>query len=179
MKDHRNPFLLQASEHIEADLTFVRLFGPGTLELLKAEQAISTKIFFSAPGGGKTSLLRLFTPGPLLELHRHRDVSDCKELFERMKGLGAVDDYGPRVLGVFLSCDRGYVNLGDIGLDVVKQTRLLFALLDARIILAALRHALALKRANSDDQYARLQFKRPAVAVDFPGLEFPCNGEQL
>lgn len=158
MKDHRNPFLLQASEHIEADLTFVRLFGPGTLELLKAEHSITTKIFFSAPGGGKTSLLRLFTPGPLLELHRHRDVADCKELFEKMSGLGVVGHDGPRLLGVFLSCDRGYVNLGDIGLDVVKQTRLLFALLDARIILATLRHALALKKVLTEEQYSRLEF---------------------
>ncbi len=179
MKDHRNPFLLQASEHIEADLAFVRLFGPGVLELLKVEQAISTKIFFSAPGGGKTSLLRLFTPGPLLELHRHRDVADCKELFEKMKGLRAISDDGPRVLGVSLSCDRGYVNLGDIGLDPVKQSRLLFALLDARILLATIRHALALKRIRPDDPCARLEFKRPQAPIDFPGLELPCTGEQL
>jgi hypothetical protein len=180
MKDHRNPFLLQASEHIEADLTFVRLFGPGTLDLLKAEHSITTKIFFSAPGGGKTSLLRLFTPGPLLELHRHRDVADCKELFEKMKGLKVVDDDGPRVLGISLSCDRGYVNLGDIGLDAVKQSRLLFALLDARILLAAIRHALALKRVRpEEDQCGRLQFKRPASRLDLPGLELPCTGEEL
>jgi hypothetical protein len=179
MKDHRNPFLLQASEHIEADQAFVRLFGPGVLDMLKVEQAISTKIFFSAPGGGKTSLLRLFTPGPLLELHRHREVVDCKELFEKMKGLRAVGDDGPRVLGVSLSCDRGYVNLGDIGLDVVKQSRLLFALLDARILLATIRHALALKRVRSDDQCARLVFKRPDTPVELPGLDLPCTGEQL
>ncbi len=179
MRDHRNPFLLQASEHIETDLTFLRLFGPGTLDMLKMDQALTTKIFFSAPGGGKTSLLRLFTPGPLLELHRHRNVEDCKELFEKMKGLLALDDDGPRVLGVALSCDRGYANLGDIGLDAVKQSRLLFALLDARILLATVRYTLALKRLGPDDDCERLKFLRPPTPLDLPGLELPCNGEEL
>jgi hypothetical protein len=179
MRGHRNPFLLQASEHIEADLTFVRLFGPGTLDMLKIDQALSTKIFFSAPGGGKTSLLRLFTPGPLLELHRHRDVADCKELFEKMRGLLAVDENGPRLLGITLSCDRGYVNLGDIGLDTVKQSRLLFALLDARILLAAIRHALALKHLSPDGDCSRLKFLCPAAPVELLGLELPCTGEEL
>jgi len=179
MKDLRNPFLLRASEHIEADATFVRLYGPGALELIKATQPLATRIFLSASGGGKTSLLRLFTPGPLLELHKHRDVEHYSDLYETMNGLGVVNENGPRLLGIPVSCDRGYVNLADIGLDAAKQTRLLFALLDARLILAALRHAMALKRLKPDEPLNRFELLAPAVPVEIPGLTLPCRGDVL
>jgi hypothetical protein len=179
MNETRNPFLLRSSEHIESDATFVRFFGPGAIELLNESELLSTRVFFSAAGGGKTSLMRLFQPGPQLELHRHQTVEGYKELFDRMKSLGIMGDDGPRLLGVRLSCDRGYVNLVDIGLDVARQSRLLFALLDARLILAGLRDVLILKRLRQEEDLVHLQIKPPAEAVALPGLSLPCNGSQL
>lgn len=176
MNETRNPFLLRSSEHIESDGTFVRSFGPGILELLKSEDALSTRFFLSAAGGGKTTLMRLFEPGPLLELTRNQSTEGYKDLFVRMRSLGAVSEDGPQVLGVRLSCNRGYVTLADVGLDSARQTRLFFALLDARILLAAFREIAVLKRLRSDDELSRITIEPPVASINVPGLTFPCDG---
>jgi hypothetical protein len=179
MREPRNPFRLRASENIEVDATFVRLFAPGVLDLLKGDERLSTRIIRSAAGGGKTSLLRLFTPGPLLQLHAHRTQEEYMDLFERMKDLGAVSDEGPRLLGILLSCDKNYVALADMDLDGGRQRRLLLALLDARLILAMLREALALRRLDIQENLDRLTVTRANGATHFNELTLPCSGQDV
>ena len=179
MKEQRNPFLLRTSENIDTDPSFVRFFGPGTLELLPENQPLVTRVFFSAPGGGKTSLMRLFTPGPLLELHKNRDVEGYDDLYEKMKAFGVMGDDGPRLLGVPLPISLGYASLADIGLDAAKQIRLFYALLDARLILSTLRHAQILRRVKPDSPLARFTLLPPGNAIDLPGLSLPCTGDVL
>jgi hypothetical protein len=179
MREPRNPFRLRASENIEVDATFVRLFAPGVLDLLKGDERLSTRIIRSAAGGGKTSLLRLFTPGPLLQLHAHRAQDEYVDLFERMKDLEAVSDEGPRLLGILLSCDKNYVALADMDLEPGRQLRLLLALLDARLILAMLREALALRRLDLQEHLGRLTISQIATTTDFNGLPLPCSGQAI
>jgi hypothetical protein len=102
------------------------------------------QLFRSAPGGGKTSLLRLFTPSVLSTLYAQRRVEDLKELWGRMTELGVVDEDGPRLLGVYLSCARNYATLDDIELELARKDRVLFGLLNARVALGCLRTALQL-----------------------------------
>jgi hypothetical protein len=179
MREPRNPFRLRASENIEVDATFVRLFAPGVLDLLKGDERLSTRIIRSAAGGGKTSLLRLFTAGPLLQLHAHRAQPEYVDLFERMKDLEAVSDEGPRLLGVLLSCDKNYVALADMDLDTPRQQRLLLALLDARLILAILREALALRRLDIQEHLSRLTITQTSNATELNGLALPCSGQAI
>lgn len=179
MREPRNPFRLRASENIEVDATFVRLFGPGVLDMLKGEDDLATRIIRSAAGGGKTSLLRLFTPGPLLQLHAHRAQEEYVDLFEKMKALGAVSDEAPRLLGIVLSGDKNYAALSDMELDASRQQRLLLALLDARLILAMLREALALHRLDIQEHLDRLTLAPTGNAVDFNGIVLPCSGSIL
>jgi hypothetical protein len=179
MREPRNPFRLRSSENIEVDATFVRLFAPGVLDLLKGDERLSTRIIRSAAGGGKTSLLRLFTPGPLLQLHAHRAQEEYVDLFGRMQDLGAVSDDGPRLLGILLSCDRNYVALADMDLERAREQRLLLALLDARLILAVLREALALRRLDIQENLNRLTVTSPNGSEDFNGLELPCSGKAI
>jgi len=61
-----------------------------------------------------------------------------------MKELEALDDNGPRVLGVMLTCGPGYAMLQDLEVEQARNDRLFFGLLTARIILAVLRGAIAL-----------------------------------
>lgn len=179
MREPRNPFRLRASENIEVDATFVRLFAPGVLDLLSGDERLSTRIIRSAAGGGKTSLLRLFTPGPLLQLHAHRAQEEYVDLFDRMQDLGAVSDDGPRLLGILLSCDKNYVALADMDLEGGREQRLLLALLDARLILAVLREALALRRLDVHENLDRLIVTAANGSIDFNGLELPCSGEAI
>ena len=58
MREPRNPFRLRASESIESDATFLRLFGPGMLDLLPAENLWDKpQVFRSAPGGGQDFII--------------------------------------------------------------------------------------------------------------------------
>ena len=127
MSNPRNPFLLRASEQIASDATFLKLFGPGALEVLPQQGLFDgLHILQSAPGGGKTSLLRLFTPNCLVTLHAYRAQEDYKELYQRLKALDALDESGPKVLGVMLSCAQKYAALEDMLLDELRKERLFF-----------------------------------------------------
>ena len=158
MREPRNPFRLRASEAIESDTTFLKLFGPGMLDLLPEGTQLWDKlqIFRSAPGAGKSSLLRLFTPSVLLTLHAFRRSEDLKELYQRMSEMGVVDEDGPRLLGVFHSCARNYATLEELEFDSARKERLLFGLLNARVTLATLRSALALYKLDYPSDLARI-----------------------
>src|SRR5438067_13452967 len=127
MKDPRNPFRLRRAESIDTDANFLGLFEPGILEVFPEQGwAESVHVFRSAAGGGKTSLLRLFTPGALLALHSRRTEENVRELHQRLMEMGAVGEGGPRLLGVLLLCGRNYAMLQDLGLDQPRKTRLFF-----------------------------------------------------
>ena len=147
MREPRNPFRLRAAEAIENDVTFLKLFGPGMLDLIADGANLWDKpqLIRSAPGAGKTSLLRLFTPAALVNLHAFKGSDDLKELYQRMANLGAIDENGPQLLGVFLSCARNYGILEDLEFDTVRKHRLLFGLFNARIVIATLRASLLLR----------------------------------
>jgi hypothetical protein len=79
MRESRNPFRLRAAENIDTDLSFLRLFGPGMLDMLGDADLWSRPLIIrSAAGGGKTTLLRLLTPQVLLSLHENRGLDETK-----------------------------------------------------------------------------------------------------
>src|SRR4051812_3603961 len=180
MREPRNPFRLRASESIESDATFLRLFGPGMLDLLPVENLWDKpQLFRSAPGGGKTSLLRLFTPSALLTLHSRRTEENVRELHQRMMELGAVGEGGPRLLGVLLLCGRNYALLQDLDLDQPRKNRLFFGLLNARIVLAPLRSTLALRGLAFPGDLPRLRVTTVPDLPLLPDLKLPCDGAEL
>ena len=181
MREPRNPFRLRASEAIESDVTFLKLFGPGMLDLLPSGPHVWDKpqIFRSAPGAGKTSLLRLFTPTVLLSLHAFRANDDLKELYQRMQALGVVDENAPRLLGVFHSCARNYATLEDLEFEPARKERLLFGLLNARIILATLRSALVLHRLDYPADLKRITVSADTVRELGPAFTAGATGEDL
>ena len=163
MREPRNPFRLRAAEQIESDLSFLRLFGPGTLEMLGAEEIWDRpQILRSAAGGGKTSLLKLLTPHILLALHLNRANDDVKELYQRLSEYGIVVESGPKALGVFLQCNRNYATLDDLDFDATRKTHLFVSLMNARVVLAALRAALALSGLRFPTELSRITLKEDA-----------------
>jgi hypothetical protein len=180
MKELRNPFRLRQSESIDTDAAFLALFEPGILELLPSEGwSRSVHLFRSAAGGGKTSLLRLFTPSALLELHAGRSRDSLKELHQKLTDLGALGEDGPRLLGVLLLCGRNYAMLQELDLDQARKDRLFLGLLNARIALAALRGALALKRLDHPRDLERVRVEAVPEQSPVPGLRLPCDGAAL
>jgi hypothetical protein len=180
MRDPRNPFRLRRAESIDRDAAFLSLFEPGILEVLPSDRwCHGVHIFRSAAGGGKTTLLRLFTPGALLALHAGRADERLKELYQRLQELGAINESGPLVLGVMLLCGRNYSLLQDLDLEQARKDRLFFGLLNARVVLAALRSALALKQLEYPKDLASLRVEAVPDLPPVPGVALPCTGQGL
>lgn len=180
MREPRNPFRLRRAESIDNEASFLTLFEPGILEVMPTDGFWETvHILRSAAGGGKTSLIRLFTPSTLLTLCAKRSDDRVKELYQRAKELGAVDDAGPKVLAVMLMCGPGYSMLQDLDMDQGRKDRLFFGLLNARIILAVLRGALTLKGLDYPSELDRVQIAPPSDETGIVGLTFPCSGAAL
>lgn len=182
MSEGRNPFTMRASEHIESSATFLRLFGPGVLDLLQKNDVWDrVQIFRSAPGGGKTSLFRLFTPQCLLTLYDARATTEeYKDLYRRLKDLDVISEQdGPKILGVLLSGAANYAALEDLNFEKGQRDRLFFSLLNSRMVLALLRSALEFKKLNYPEDLNRLQIHKPEGA-DMPlTIPIPCSGREL
>ncbi len=180
MREPRNPFRLRRSESIDTDATFLSLFEPGILEIVPLETPWeSVHILRSAAGGGKTSLIRLFTPSALLALSLQQANSRVRELHQRMKELGALSDAGPRVLGVMLMCGPGYSMLQDLDVEQSRRDRLFFGLLNARIVLAVLRGAVELKQLPFPEGLNSLSIFLPNKPPSLQHMSSSCTGMEL
>ncbi len=136
----RNPFRLRAAQRSVSDEQFVKLFGAGAFDLLNELNDPWGGLVFlrSAPGGGKTSFLRLLTPRPLKLASLLHDDKECRPTYDALKERGAIDDSGPQILGVMAAFTTEYQDLEDI--DVAGG--MFRALLNARIVIATVRAVL-------------------------------------
>jgi hypothetical protein len=165
-----NPFLERMSERKTSDQEFVRLFSPNVLEHL-AEDAFlgGVHIFRSPPGGGKTTLLRAFTPPALRAFLNARRVEGMSDTCERLLASGVLDEQeGPQLLGVLLSCASGYADLPP-GASAAQEG-LFRALLDCRIVLRALRSVVSLLGFSSIEQAVELQLSYDASGSDLKSI---------
>lgn len=134
-----NPFLERMSERTTSDQEFVRLFSPKILERLD-ENVLdgALHIFRSPPGGGKTTLLRAFTPTALRAFWNARKSPEMSESHHGLVARGVLDEAeGPQLLGVLLSCASGYADLPP-GASATQEG-LFRALFDCRVVLRTLR----------------------------------------
>ena len=120
---YRNPFALRASEKIATDDTFVRLFSPDSLKGIEKECELWKQVvcFQAPPGGGKTTLLRLFSPRVLKNIMRYKTDSNRKEIFRRLKSIGVCDDVSIKKCAVYLLMNRDFMSVED-GEDKNKYT---------------------------------------------------------
>ena len=181
MRALRNPFRLRRAENIDTDEAFLLLFEPGILEIVPKETLWDTvHVIRSAAGGGKSSLIRMFTPSSLNALARRgRNDEKTRELFQRMKEFGAIDESGPSALGVVLTCSQGYSMLQDLDIEQSRKDRFFYGLLNSRVILAVLRGALEFKGLNFPEDLYRISITTSKSAPPWQGLTFPCDGQKL
>lgn len=141
------------------DEQFVRLFAAGALDLLSdADDPWSGVVFLrSAPGGGKTTLLRLLTPGPLRKVFRMQDDPDIRPTRDALIKAGAVTADGPAILGAMIAFTNEYRDLDEIGDSGARSTGVFRALVNARIVLATLRAALERSERSYPDDVGQIQ----------------------
>jgi hypothetical protein len=164
-----NPFLERMSERT-SDQEFVRLFSPKILERL-AEDSFegAVHIFRSPPGGGKTTLLRAFTPTALRAFWNARRIPEMSESYQRLLAWGILNEQnGPQVLGVILSCASGYADLPP-GTSIVQEG-LFRALLDCRVVLRTLRNLATLLSFSSTEQLSQVRLDYKPLETDLKSI---------
>ena len=178
MNDPENPFTMRASEQIDNDSTFLRLFGDSFLEVLTPEFFLSkTHVFFSAPGAGKTTLFRIFTPNALLNIHTNRIHEQFSDLFRKLRELKVISNEKPEFLGIYLRCTNSFVDLDELEFKPVIKNRLFFSLFATRVIVTALRGILELTRSDIK-ALDKIIFKSVPPSLKFDSLS-ELNGKVL
>jgi hypothetical protein len=173
-----NPYLERMSERT-SDQEFVRLFSPRILERL-ADDAFdgAVHIFRSPPGGGKTTLLRAFTPTALKAFWNARSVKEIDESYQRLLLRHVfAPQTGPQLLGVFLSCASGYADLPPGA--ATAQEGLFRALLNCRIVLRALRSLSLLAIPPADQVLDRIELAYEESATDLRNIPSLLNAGEL
>lgn len=171
-----NPFLERMSERT-SDQEFVRLFSPKILDRLH-EDAFNgaVHLFTSPPGGGKTTLLRAFTPTALRAFWNARAGQD--EAYQRLLGRQVLHESdGPQLLGVLLSCASGYADLPP-GASMT-QAGLFRALLDCRVVLRALRSLSSLLGYGSTDQLVDVRLEYDELGRDLKSIPVAESAVEL
>ena len=143
MRSYSNPFRVPHSERLREDKTFLRNFAVAMLDVLPSDPWETPIIIRSPQGGGKTSLLRIFTAESIGTVADEPDEHPA--LAAKLSDLEALDKTGPRHLGVLLNLERDYRDLADIDAPEEVSQRLFFKLLDSRIMVAIIRAALELR----------------------------------
>jgi hypothetical protein len=173
-----NPYLERMSERT-SDQEFVRLFSPRIIERLPDDAFDgAVHIFRSPPGGGKTTLLRAFTPAALKAFWNARSVDEIDESYQRLLARGVFDrQNGPQLLGVFLSCASGYADLPPGAAAV--QDGLFRALLNCRIVLRSLRNLSLLANPQADQILNDISVVYDESAKDLQGIPLFTNAGEL
>lgn len=140
----RNPFFYRAADartgNMAEERNFVGLFGVSALNLLTEKiQHIweLPLLLISAPGGGKSSLMRIFSPSALRFVHETAHIGkERKNLADHLTRLGALKNGRPYVLGVWLRLSDEYRGFDEFERE--NRHGLFCAMLNSRIILSAL-----------------------------------------
>jgi hypothetical protein len=177
----RNPFVMRNSEKIESSVEFIRLYDINILDALSQkynEGKLWDNLVYvhSSPGGGKSSLLRVFEPLTLRALKGNR--SNYKQFFTRLEQLDVLTADKVKLLGVSLQCTRNYEMLEELDVSNAHKVRYFFSLLNARIIIATLRSLSQLTNVPFPEGLDKIIYTYKGESNYFL-QEIPTNGKEL
>lgn len=156
-----NPFYTRASDNIDSEEKFIKLFSPEILSIFK-ENPIwnAVNVLRSSPGGGKTTLLKMFTPKVLSSIQANKTYDDhYRELFNALTELEVFNEKGDiQVAAALTSFTNQYTTLEYLNLTETKKIRLFCSLLNTRIILSVLKAICLVKKISYPKDLKRLSF---------------------
>lgn len=156
-----NPFYTRASDNIDSEEKFIKLFSPEILAIFK-EHPIwhAVNVLRSSPGGGKTTLLKMFTPKMLSSIKAAKTHDDhSKELFNALTELGVFNERGDvQVAAALTSFTNQYTTLEYLNLTDTQKIRLFCSLLNTRIILSVLKSISSIKDLSYPQNLKRISF---------------------
>lgn len=159
-----NPFRTRHSEAAARDAhLFTSTFGPEILSVIPPPPFNQFYVIRSAPGAGKTSMMKALTPTILYHVHENR--TRLSSLHSFLEDYGVIDDIGPVIMGVLENLQVGYSGFADLAIPDELRTRLLFRLIDSRIMQGCVRAALTLSGGSSESDPARVEIRPQDAAV--------------
>lgn len=178
-----NPFFSRPSETIGADDKFIQLFSPDVLEIFDEKRPIwdIVNIIRSSPGGGKTTLLRLFTPDILLKIKsKHKEEQNLLDIYKKLKALGIYDDKDhPLLIGTHIPFTNEYSTLEYLNIEDGVKTHLFFSLLNTRIILSVLYSLCKIKDIAFPDDLHMLTINQNPAMTGYNPLRNISNGKDI
>jgi len=108
-------------------------------QIIERKQPTSL-ILWGPPGSGKTTLARLFEFPTLVTLLRHRGLATYRELCAAVAECEAITGEHPKVVGCRLSMETDYRDFWEFPYSEGLKLGLMTALIQARSVLAWLRH---------------------------------------
>lgn len=130
----QNTFLIRQTEKLESESSFINILCPQLIGFVEESFFDKTIFINSSPGGGKTTLLKTFSPEVLWELKENREKETYKDSFKLLNGLGVIDEKQVRLLSINVSCARENYSLIDDLYDNGKAVQVFFELLSLRIL---------------------------------------------
>lgn len=185
MSKLRNPFKMRASEKIDSDANFLRLFSPLALDSLveKYEQSNlwDTVLYIrSSPGAGKTTLLRVFEPECLKILVNAKNSNIYKEIFSILEKIEVLSQKKPRLLATIVQCNRSFELLEELNINEVQKKRLFFSLLNVRIIISTLRNSCALLNLRFPEELHKIEISNFSEKITYNSSDLEINnGREL
>lgn len=155
----RNPFKASFAEAIDSSAAFVSLFEKQAIDVeyddgitkspfISEELFHKTVLFSSTNGGGKSTILHLFSPDVLLNITRAQGT--YPECFGFLRNLGVIENDRINTLGVIISCVSDYASIESIYNSNISE-QVFYVLLSIRIIKETLKSILILKELGTSD----------------------------
>lgn len=168
MRIDKNPFVTRASEYIEMEEKFIQLFSAEILQLFSKDYELWTKVnvIRSSPGGGKTTLLKLFTPKILQALISNKNHNDhVKNIFEQLKAREVFDKYDRiNVIGTYISFNSSFTTFEYLPFPAGQQLRTFFSLVNIRAILSFFKSFCVTKELIYPEDLKRVTFENTTIA---------------
>lgn len=178
-----NPFFSRPSESIGADDKFIQLFSPDVLDVFDPKKPLwdIVNIIRSSPGGGKTTLLKLFTPDILLRIkNKQKDEQHLIEIYKKLKALGIYDDRdNPLLVATHIPFTNEYVTLEYLNLNEAAKNHLFFSLLNTRIILSILYSLCKIKDLDFPEDLSRITVNQNPAMTGYNPLRNINNGKAI
>lgn len=170
-------------EQLGQNSTFHFMFGYQMVQIFEGKTDSiwnRLQIIRSAPGGGKTSLLKFFTVDSMSDIYKYRENDNYKKLFETLNQLGVFQTSGLAILGVYLSCTESFSRIEDLNVDPATKDRLFFSLLNVRALFGVLKAVCVQKKLSYPEDLKLINlnskcYENPSLAEFFPD----GNGQAL
>ena len=177
MKDLHNPFTMLSSENIKDDELFLKLFSSDVMQVIPYDAfGDKVKIFRSGPGGGKTSIFRIFRPQSLIIINNQKEQEEYTELANELQKREVISENGPKLLGIYLRLND-YSDCDDLPFNSKQKEKIFFSLIGTRLILKTIKGIQILKNLETKE-LKKIKIKNLEDA-DIGITSIPCNGLDL